>query len=122
MPRQWRYQAAKAVGSEARKNNPPMPTARSMPPSCPSWTARSVTRVAVRASGAEQQLLAERLHNQLLSGDPAGSVVDVVRRLLAVQAQDPRGARLAIRSRSVGLRASDVDTALNDKQVLISTL
>jgi hypothetical protein len=67
-------------------------------------------------------LLAERLHHQLLSGEPAGTVVDVVERIFAVQAQDPRGARLAIRSRSTGLHSSDVDRALDGKQVLISTL
>jgi hypothetical protein len=67
-------------------------------------------------------LLAERLHRQLLSGEPAHTVVEVVQRILAVQAQDPRGARLAIRSRSVALHTSDVDRALDAKQVLISTL
>jgi hypothetical protein len=74
------------------------------------------------ARDAHPELLAERLFNQLLSGPPATTVLDVVRRILAVQAQDPRGARLAIRSRSTGLHASDVDRALNDKTLLISTL
>jgi hypothetical protein len=68
-------------------------------------------------------VLAERLSAQLLSGPPAGAVVDVVRRLLAVQAQDPRGARLAIRARSAGLSAADVDRALTvDRSVVVSTL
>ena len=68
-------------------------------------------------------VLAERLNAQLLSGPPAGTVADVVRRLLAVQAQDPRGARLAVRARSAGLRASDVDHALSDERsVVITTL
>jgi hypothetical protein len=68
-------------------------------------------------------VLAERLSAQLLSGPPAGAVVDVVRRLLAIQAQDPRGARLAIRARSAGLSAADVDRALTlDRSVVISTL
>jgi hypothetical protein len=50
-------------------------------------------------------------------------VTGVVERLLAVQAQDPRGMRLAIRSRSSGLRASDVDRALtHDRSVVVSTL
>jgi hypothetical protein len=72
---------------------------------------------------ASSSVLAERLSAQLLSGPTGGDVVDVVRRLLAVQAQDPRGARLAIRARSVGLRASDVDRALTvDRSVVISTL
>jgi hypothetical protein len=42
--------------------------------------------------------------------------------LLAVQAQDARGARLAVRSRSTGLLASDVDVALNDRSLLITWL
>ena len=45
---------------------------------------------------------------------PATSPEQVVERLLAVQAQDPRGFRLAVRSRSTGLSAADVDTALTD--------
>jgi hypothetical protein len=68
-------------------------------------------------------LLAERLSAQLLAGPPGGDVLDVVRRLLAVQAQDPRGARLAVRARSVGLQASDVDRALTeDRSIVVSTL
>jgi Winged helix DNA-binding domain len=68
-------------------------------------------------------VLAERLTAQLLSGPPAGAVTDVVRRVLAVQAQDQRGARLAIRARSVGLSASDVDRALTvDRSVVVSTV
>lgn len=46
---------------------------------------------------------------------------DVVERLLAVQAQDERGARLAIRARSTGLRASDVDNVLTEKRSLVRT-
>ena len=66
--------------------------------------------------------LAARLHAQLLSGPPARSVAEVVERLLAVQAQDARGARLAVRSRSLGLRANDVDAALNDRSMVIAWL
>ncbi|HCU92971.1 MAG TPA: hypothetical protein DHU96_09635 [Actinobacteria bacterium] len=57
-------------------------------------------------------LAAQRLRAQLLTGPPASSVAGVTGRLLAVQAQDPRGARLAIRARSAGLLAADVDRAL----------
>jgi hypothetical protein len=67
-------------------------------------------------------LLADRLTAQLLAGEPAQSVGAVVDRLLAVQAQDPRAARLAIRSRSTGLRASDVDAALARRELVVSTL
>lgn len=78
----------------------------------------SVASVVARGD----ELLASRLRNQLLSGPPATTVVDVVRRIFAVQAQDPRGFRLAIRSRSTGLHASDVEAALNDMSVVVSTL
>jgi hypothetical protein len=65
----------------------------------------------------------ERMAAQLLTGPPASAAVDVVERLLAVQAQDPRGARLAIRARSVGLVAGDVDRGLTqDRTLLISWL
>lgn len=42
----------------------------------------------------------------------------MVERLLAVQAQDPRGARLAVRARSEGLHASDIDDALNSRELV----
>src|SRR3954466_4558549 len=64
----------------------------------------------------------ERLTAQLLAGPPATSVLDVVDRLLAVQAQDPRGARLAVRARSAGVDASGVDRALNDRELVVSWL
>jgi hypothetical protein len=66
-------------------------------------------------------LVDARLTAQLLSGPLAGSVDAVVERLLAVQAQDGRGARLAVRSRTSGLTASDVDDALWPRRVLVST-
>jgi Winged helix DNA-binding domain len=62
-----------------------------------------------------------RFAAQLLSGEPARSVTAVVRRLLAVQGQDPRGARLAIRPRSAGLTAEDVDRALTDERSVLIT-
>jgi len=65
---------------------------------------------------------AERCAAQLLCGDPAGSAEDVTRRLLAVQAQDPRGARLTVRARSAGLSASDVDAALGRRTLLVTWL
>jgi len=46
----------------------------------------------------------------------------VVERLLAVQGQDARGARLAIRARSEGLTAADVDRALGERSLLITWL
>ena len=66
-------------------------------------------------------MLPERLTAQLLAGPPAKNPVAVVERLLAVQGQDPRGARLAIRARSTGLTAADVDRALTDDRTLLIT-
>lgn len=63
-----------------------------------------------------------RLAAQLLLGPAAGGVVDVVDRLLAVQAQDLRAARLAIRSRTSGLTAADVDRELNDRTLVVTWL
>jgi hypothetical protein len=66
-------------------------------------------------------MLAERLTAQLLAGEPARDPVAVAERLLAVQGQDPRGARLAIRSRTAGLSAADVDRALSEQRTLVIT-
>jgi hypothetical protein len=46
----------------------------------------------------------------------------VAGRLLAIQAQDPRGARLAIRARSAGLSAADVDAALTRGSLVVTWL
>ncbi|MGN6189643.1 MAG: DNA glycosylase AlkZ-like family protein, partial [Conexibacter sp.] len=69
-------------------------------------------------------VLAARLTAQLLAGEPAHDAVAVTERLLAVQAQDPRGARLAIRARThgTGTTAADVDRALTEGSLLISWL
>ena len=64
---------------------------------------------------------AERLRAQLLSGPPARSPEGVAERLLAVQGQDPRGARLAVRARTEGLTAADVDRALSEERTLLIT-
>ena len=68
-----------------------------------------------------EPLVAARLSAQLLSGERARDPVDVARRLLAIQGQDPRGARLAIRARSSGLGAADVDRALSEDRSLLIT-
>jgi Winged helix DNA-binding domain len=65
---------------------------------------------------------AERCAAQLLCGDPADSAEEVARRLLAIQAQDPRGARLAVRARSAGLSAVDVDSALMRRSLVVTWL
>ncbi|MEO6857277.1 MAG: winged helix DNA-binding domain-containing protein [Solirubrobacteraceae bacterium] len=64
---------------------------------------------------------ARRLRAQLLAGTPAGDPVTVAERLLAIQGQDPRGARLAIRARSRGLCAADVDHALTEERSMLIT-
>lgn len=69
------------------------------------------------------EALAGRFRAQLLTGPRASTVVEVVDRLLAVQAQDPRGFRLAVRARSVGLSAGDVERALTiDRSVVVGWL
>ena len=67
-------------------------------------------------------MIAERFTAQLLAGPPARDPVAVAERLLAIQAQDSRGARLAVRARSEGLSAADVDRALDDQSLVISWL
>jgi hypothetical protein len=68
-------------------------------------------------------VLAARLTSQLLAGTPARDPVAVAQRLLAVQAQDPRGARLAVRARTLGsgTSAADVERALTDERALVIT-
>jgi hypothetical protein len=65
--------------------------------------------------------IAERLTAQGLSGPPLKRPVDVAERLLAVQGQDPRGARLAVRARTSGLSAADVDRELSEERSLLIT-
>ena len=71
----------------------------------------------------EPGILAERTAAQLLLGAPARTAEEVAGRLLAIQGQDPRGARLAVRARSHGLSAADIDRALTvDRSLVISWL
>jgi hypothetical protein len=63
----------------------------------------------------------ERLTAQLLAGPPARTPLAVAQRLLAVQGQDLRGARLAVRARSRGLNVADVDRALTNERSLLIT-
>ncbi len=76
-------------------------------------------RAAAQVAG--EDVVAERLRAQLLAGAPARDALSVTRRLLAVQAQDPRGARLAIRVRSKSRSAAGVDTALSEQRSLLIT-
>jgi hypothetical protein len=70
--------------------------------------------------GDDSGTIAERLTAQLLAGEPARDPVAVAERLLAIQGQDLRGARLAVRARSEGLTVADVDRALSDRSLLIT--
>jgi hypothetical protein len=65
--------------------------------------------------------LPERLTAQALAGEPLRSPEAVAERLLAVQGQDPRGARLAVRARTAGVAAADVDRALSEERSLLIT-
>jgi hypothetical protein len=66
-------------------------------------------------------VIAERLTAQLLAGPPARDSVSVAERLLAVQGQDPLGVRLAIRARTRGLTAADVNRAMTEERSLLIT-
>jgi winged helix DNA-binding protein len=66
-------------------------------------------------------LLAERFAAQALSGPPLADPVAVAERLLAVQGQDPRGFRLAVRARTDGLSVADVERALSEDRTLLVT-
>jgi hypothetical protein len=70
---------------------------------------------------ASKAVLAERLTAQGLAGPPLADPAAVAERLLAVQGQDPRGFRLAVRARTDGLTAADVNRALSDDRTLVVT-
>jgi DNA glycosylase AlkZ-like len=64
---------------------------------------------------------AERFTAQGLAGPPLPDPAAVAERLLAVQGQDPRGFRLAVRARTAGLTAGDVERALGEDRSLVVT-
>jgi len=76
----------------------------------------------IRSDGAPSNLRALRLRSQLLTGAKGGSPEDVVGRILAVQAQDERGCRLAVRSRSEGLSSRRIDDALTARRLVVTWL
>ncbi|WP_375399199.1 winged helix DNA-binding domain-containing protein [uncultured Amnibacterium sp.] len=95
-----------------------------------------ITRTAVRAAphpgrlrhvqsdpptvrGALGYPTAQRLAAQLLRGTPATSAEQAVVRILAVQGQDPRGLRLAVRARTAGVTAADVEDAFTESRSLV---
>ncbi|HWM62456.1 MAG TPA: winged helix DNA-binding domain-containing protein [Solirubrobacterales bacterium] len=66
-------------------------------------------------------MIAERFAAQALAGPPLSDPAAVAGRLLAVQGQDPRGFRLAVRARTEGLSAADVERALGEERALLVT-
>ena len=73
-------------------------------------------------TAVERELVERRLSAQCLTGPATRSVVQVVDRLLAVQAQDLRAARLAIRARTTGLTAADVNRELGERTLVVTWL
>jgi hypothetical protein len=68
-------------------------------------------------------VIEERLTAQLLATPTRRDPVAVVEHLLAVQGQDARGARLAVRARTTGLTAADIDRSMSsDRSLLITWL
>jgi hypothetical protein len=65
-----------------------------------------------------KDLVARRWGAQGLGAGSRRGAAEVVRRLLAVQAQDERAARLAIRARSRGIASDDVDAALAARELV----
>ncbi len=72
-----------------------------------------------RAHVVTTDVAARRITSQLLARPKATTPEAVVERVVAVQAQDARGARLAIRARSTGLTVQAVDEALTEKRSLL---
>ncbi len=69
----------------------------------------------------KRAVVAERISAQGLSGEPLREVAAVPELLLALQGQDPRGARLAVRARTAGLSAADVDRAFTEERSILIT-
>ena len=67
-------------------------------------------------------VLVTRFQSQFLGEQRGADAGEVCERLLAVQAQDLRCARLAIRARTSGLTVTDVDRRLNDGSLVIGWL
>ena len=75
----------------------------------------------MRRVAGKRAVVAERISAQGLSGPPMREVAAVPELLLAVQGQDPRAARLAVRSRTTGLTATDVDRAFTEERSILIT-
>jgi Winged helix DNA-binding domain len=73
------------------------------------------------ASVDSRELRARRAVAQRLVDPESEGAAELVRHLLAVQAQDLRAARLALRARSTGMTAAGVDRALTEERSLVVT-
>ena len=73
-------------------------------------------------SGPDRSIRRRRAVAQLLGDSRATTPVEVVEHLLAVQSQELRSARLAIRARTVGLAVSDIDAALDTGELVVAWL
>ncbi len=71
---------------------------------------------------SEEETLLWRTRSQLLTpATTANSVVDAVRHMVGLQAQDRRAAQLGVRVRSAGLTASEVFRALETDRTIVRT-
>ena len=94
---------------------------RSTAPSGQSDVIRFNLPTSMQVPNSPTGILAARLAAQLLAGSPAHDPADVAGHLLAVQAQDPQGARLAIRARTSGLTSAHVDHAFTTERSIVIT-
>jgi Winged helix DNA-binding domain len=79
-----------------------------------------VSRAAPRQLGDREVRLA-RIRSQRLTGERARDVRSAVRGVLAIQAQEARASRLAVRPRSVGVDAAAVVRACNEERSVVRT-
>ncbi len=77
--------------------------------------------MASACSLTSSRVRALRMRAQGLAESRAQSVPDAVRTVCALQAQDTRAARLAVRCRSLGLSASAVDHACGEERSVVRT-
>src|SRR5688572_27525982 len=64
------------------------------------------------------QLRRQRMRAQRLTGRQPKTVADAIAALQAIQAQSPPATRLAIRARTAGLVADDVDASIAAREVV----
>src|SRR5207253_4388703 len=77
-------------------------------------------RPAVAAEDAID-LLGRRLRAQRLAPRHGDGVAGLVRALCGVQAQDPTAAALAVRARTLGLRAAEIERARAGERSIVRT-